>query len=223
MQILYDYTRQLTPEEIAAGVHRDAVGGLWEEVGSLQLRFMQQQGLRSADRLLDIGCGALRGGIHFLRYLEPGCYYGIDANASLIAAGQMEVERAGLREKRPQLLVTDAFEVARFGVMFDYVLAVSVFTHLHANRVLRCLLEVRRVMAPGAGFFATVFEAPAPGHLAPIAHQPGGITSFFDADPFHYAQAEMAHLGHRAGLEVGFLGDWGHPRAQTMLRFVRKD
>ena len=50
-------------------------------------------------RLLDIGCGALRGGVHFVRYLEDGNYAGLDVNRSLIAAGHRELQSAGLHEK----------------------------------------------------------------------------------------------------------------------------
>ena len=29
--------------------------------------------------LIDIGCGALRGGVHFVRHLDPGHYFGMDS------------------------------------------------------------------------------------------------------------------------------------------------
>jgi hypothetical protein len=82
------YERQLTPEEIAAGAHRDLVGGLWDEIGVLQFDFLRQQGLLPQHKLMDIGCGALRCGIPIIRYLDEGNYYGLDINASLIEAGQ---------------------------------------------------------------------------------------------------------------------------------------
>ena len=66
------YGRQLTPEEIAAGLHREMVGGMWEEMGRLQLEFLQREGLTPEATLLDVGCGCLRAGVHFVRFLEPG-------------------------------------------------------------------------------------------------------------------------------------------------------
>src|SRR4030095_8466757 len=130
--------------EIAAGVHRDLVGGMWEEAGRLQLEFLQREGLTPQSTLLDVGCGCLRAGVQFVRFLEPGRYYGIDVNASLIRAGlEQEVPGGGVgvRLERPRrvsaerpapdrLLVTGAFEGRRCGVPFDYALAQSVFTHL---------------------------------------------------------------------------------------------
>ncbi len=76
---------------------------------------------------------------HFIRYLEPGRYYGVDINASLMAAGQKELERENLLVKRPNLSVNDQFEFSRFGRTFDYAIAVSVFTHLPMNHIIRCL------------------------------------------------------------------------------------
>ena len=44
--------------------HREYVGGLWDEMGKLQFDFMVSQGLSPEHTMLDIACGALRGGVH---------------------------------------------------------------------------------------------------------------------------------------------------------------
>lgn len=216
------YWRQLTPAEIAAGEHKRFVGGLWDEIGDLQIEFLKSEGLSPGHRLVDIGCGALRGGVHFVRYLDQGNYYGLDINASLVEAGKAELAQLGLERKQPNLLVEDKFRMTHFGVSFDYAIAVSVFTHLYMNHIARCLAEVRKVLKPGGKLFATFFEAPAPIHLEPIEHDPGGFVTNFDADPFHYSFSEIKRLSEAAGLDVGYLGDWGHPRNQLMLRFSLK-
>ena len=46
--------------------HREAVGGLWEEMRRLQFDFLANQGLKPDHKLLDIGCGSMRGGVHFV-------------------------------------------------------------------------------------------------------------------------------------------------------------
>ena len=40
------YSRELSDEEIAAGAHRELVGGLWDEIGPLQFYFLRSEGLR---------------------------------------------------------------------------------------------------------------------------------------------------------------------------------
>lgn len=216
-----NYWRQLTPEHIAAGQHRAFIGGMWDELGELQLAFMKEQGLKPSHRLLDVGCGALRGGLRFIDYLDPGNYYGLDLNASLIEAGKVELERAGLSDNNPNLLVTEAFEAGSFGTRFDYALAVSLFTHLPLNQIGRCLVRVREVLKSEAVFYASFFEAPSPLYLDPIGHEPGGVTTYYDADPYHQSFREMRWLAKRADLSVERIGEWGHPRGQRMLRFRR--
>lgn len=211
--------RQLTSADIEAGEHKNLVGGMWEEIGTLRIEFLEARGLLPGHRLVDIGCGALRGGVRFVRYLDEGNHYGLDINESSIEAGKTELAQSGLASKRPNLLVDDKFEVSRFGVSFDYAIAVSVFTHLYANDIIRCLVEIKPALKPEGKFFATFFEAPSPAHLPTIEHHPGGIVTNLDMDPFHYSFSEMQYLAEVAGLAVEYVGDWEHPRNQRMLCF----
>jgi len=216
-----DYGRQLLPEEIEADEHREFVGGLWDELGLLQFEFLRSQGLQPHHRLIDVGCGALRGGIHFIRYLEPGGYHGIDVNASLIAAGERELKRAQLDGKGARLLVTNRFELGSFGTSFDFALAVSLFTHLPMNHIVRALCNVRGVLRPGAPFYASYFEAPGKACLQPLDHSRGGVVTHYDDDPYHYAFEEIQYLASIADMQVERIGEWGHPRDQMMLSFSR--
>jgi SAM-dependent methyltransferase len=204
--------------------HRELVGGLWDEVGLLQFRFLVDRGLRPTDRLLDVGCGCLRGGVHFVRYLEAGHYFGIDANASLLdAALEIELPLAGLAGRLPRhhLRHTSAFEVSSFGVTFDVALAQSVFTHLRRPEIVRCLREVSQVIAPGGTFFATVFEVPGHTTSVPHRHMPGGIITTDYQDPFHYCWSEVQAWTEGLPLRADRIGDWGHPRGQHMVAFIR--
>lgn len=213
------YGKQLTEKQIRSNFHREFVGGMWDEMGLLQLNFLKQHGLKPCHHLLDVGCGALRGGVHFVRYLEPEHYYGLDINASLIAAGKKELEKENLTAKRPHLLVNDRFEFSRFGKTFDYAIATSVFTHLPMNHIIRCLAEIRNVLTHDAEFFASFFEAPSPAHLEPITHTPGGVQSHYDMDPFHYSFRELQWMAQIADMRADLIGEWAHPRDQRALSF----
>lgn len=221
MQGVNPYWQEMSEEQIAAGEHRTFVGGAWDEIGPLQLEFLKKEGLAPHHQLIDIGCGALRGGRHFVRYLDEGHYHGLDINASLLEAGRGELAAEGLLDRNPNLLANGGFEIKRFGTTFDYGIAVSVFTHIYMNHILRCLIEMKEAMTGESRFYITFFEAPHSNHIEPITHQPGGYTTTFDANPFHYSFEEMEWLAHRAGLSVELIGDWGHPRNQKMLCFTR--
>jgi SAM-dependent methyltransferase len=198
--------------------HRGAVGGLWEEMGTLQLDFLVAQGLRPEHYLLDVGCGSLRGGVHFIRYLEAGHYYGIDRNGERLAAGRdVELPRYGLTEKRPVLERVDGFAVERLGREFDYAFAQSVFTHIPAEDIALCLQKVAPVLVPGGRFYATYNERTPDGpDRVDRAELP------FDKDPiFRYDFEALAGLAAGTGLDAERIGDWGHPRGQLMAVFTK--
>ena len=137
---------------------REAVGGLWEVIGPLQFRFLLDEGLQPHHTLLDIGCGCLRGGVHYVGYLADGHYYGIEAACWLLEAGRDELARAGLGDRRVHLLCRDDFDCSSFGTTFDFAIAQSLFTHLPWNSIQRCLAEAQKVLAPGGRLYATFFE-----------------------------------------------------------------
>lgn len=205
--------------------HRAVIGGMWDGIGQLQFDFLREAGLAPSHKLLDVGCGSLRGGVRFVDYLEPGHYFGADLNEALLERGYaVELAVAGLQEKCPRSnLVTDArFDFPGIDADFDYALAVSVFTHLNFNRIRLCLEKLPRRLQPGGVFFASYFEAPetAPT-FEPHSHEPGGVTTWGDRDPFHYRTEDFVHAAKGLPWRVERIGSWNHPRDQLMLAFTR--
>lgn len=207
--------------------HRRTIGGMWDEIGRLQGGFLKSQGMQPHHRLLDIGCGSLRGGVHSIAYLQPGHYFGIDRSADLLkAAQQVELPRHGLSEREPRLLQNDEFEFFRFDTDFDFALAQSVFTHLPFNSIERCLIEASRVLKPGGRLFATFFEQEDRFSLEPVLRPARGrstpLLTYSDRDPFHYPVSQFEWFCAGSPLELRYLGEWGHPRSQRMLEFRRR-
>lgn len=79
----YDDEAQVA-RRVASGEQREIIGGLWDEVGRLQLDFLRRQGLEPHHTLLDIGCGSGRFAVKAVPYLEPNHYFGIDLSPSLL-------------------------------------------------------------------------------------------------------------------------------------------
>jgi SAM-dependent methyltransferase len=212
-------------EEVAAGRHRELIGGMWEELGRMQLEFAIGRGLRPEMTVVDVGCGCLRAGVHFVRYLEPGRYHGVDAHRELLDAGfeiELDDELRG-RLPRANLLASAEFDFAALGRRFDMAFAQSLFTHLPPQPIRLCLERLAPAMQDGGSFYATFFECPEDRPPEePLDHQPGGIRTFADADPYHYRVRDFERICRGLPWEVRYVGDWRHPRAQRMLEFVRE-
>lgn len=213
-----NYHKQLSDDDISNNVHRRYVGGFWEQIGLLQFNFLKQHGLKKESRLLDIGCGPLRGGIHFIDYLNESNYFGIDINQSMLKAGQSEINKHSLTNKNPTLIYDDSFDFKITKNKFDFAISVSLFTHLPINMIVRCLVNLKSVLNVGGKCYATFFQAPNSAHIEPI-EQLKNIVTHYDKDPFHYSFDEMAFMAKLADLKIKYIGDWNHPRKQIMVLF----
>ena len=196
--------------------HRAVVGGRWDDIGRLQHDFLVKEGLRAHHRLLDVGAGAFRGGVHFVRTLESGGYHAIDRSIDLLKTGyREEILPAGLGPRLPweNIAAVEDF-TPPFDARFDFALAVSVFTHLPLPYLVLCLERLRPRMADSGRFYVTVFEGPADRSL----ERPDGITTHADRDPFHFDR-ETVLSAAGDGWRGTWIGDWGHPREQQMVVF----
>ena len=167
----------------------------------------------------------MRGGLHFIPYLDPANYYGIDISQDLMDVGyDVELAQAGLHDRMPRsnLACTDIFDARGFGVNFNVVLAQSAFTHLPLNHLKLCLAQLRDVTASGALFFATVFDVPDDvAWEKSQRHSPGDVVTHPDRDPYHYTRADLEYCCTNLPWRLKMLNTWAHPRDQRMAVFER--
>lgn len=201
----------LGPQGIEKVGHREYVGGMWEEIGQLQFDFLCSRGLTPNHYLLDIACGSLRAGVHFIRHLEPGHYLGVEKEQLLLdAAIEKELDPELYEAKQPQLLCSDCFAFDKFGVGPNFALAQSLFTHLPDRMMHLCFANLRKVIAPDGMFFATFHEAD---------RAVDSIDENQDYGYFLYTREQMAEYGKRHGFTSQYIGEWGHPREQKMMQY----
>ena len=212
---------------VSRGQHRDVIGGLWHELGQLQLDFMIREGLKPHHKLLDIGCGSLRGGIHFIRYLDVGNYVGIDPNISLLHAGyEIELASCGLKERMPRenLICTGDFDPPFPDAAFDFALAQSVFTHVTLNTMRKCFERIASKIKVDGAFYATFFEIPSNVLSSEsFRHDPSGVETHGSQDPYHYRFEDLKYAASDRQWTPRYIGGWNHPRGQHIAAFVRRD
>jgi ABC-2 type transport system ATP-binding protein len=197
--------------------HRRAMGGRWDTEGPRQLAFLREQGLKPADRLLELGCGSLRAGVALLQYLDAAAYVGVDTDQTLIdAAVAIELPRARIDPNRGQFLVGDARDLSAVEGSFDVILAVGLLQSLPTEGVARTFAAAIRRLAPRGRFFAAYFEAPSAASLEPI-ERPGPCWSHFDQPPYHHDFETLRRLADACGGVAERMGEWGDPHGQMMM------
>lgn len=220
------YSDATVQDVIEQGRHREFVGGLWDEIGPLQLALMQSVGLQPAHRLLDVGCGALRAGIRFVEFLEAGNYFGQDLRRELLDAGyDKEIVPADLGDRLPRenLVANDDFDFSAFDATFDFAIAFSLFTHLPLNHIRLCLERISSKLRPGGKFVVSFFERPeSVSTRHAIIQPPGIITTHAARDPFHYAVSDLEFAAEGLPFRLSVIGDIGHPRGQRAVVFERR-
>lgn len=200
-----------------------------EIIGKLQFEYMIGQGLDPSHKMLDIGCGWLRGGIRFIGYLNRGNYYGIDKNEQYITQGLQAVRQNGLAEKRVNIMVNDVFQFDRFSAKFDFALAQSVFTHIDIVDILLCLNNAVKVLNSGALLCATFFPCAAVEYFQAVIHM-GGLSSMqvpivttqFAYDySVHYPPEMLIQTCNLVlpQFNITYIGEFGHPHGQHMMHF----
>ena len=194
--------------------HRGYVGYMWEEIGTLQFEFLVSKGLNPDSYLLDIACGSLRLGVKAIPYLEPSHYLGVEKEKSLIdAALKQELDSSVLAEKHPVLVISDSFEFEKIGHQSDFAIAQSLFTHLPPDLVHSCFNRLYPWLRDDGVFYATYSESDRKVRNPKRPHAHGS---------FVYTRAEMHEFGELNGFTSRYIGDWGHPRGQTMVEYRKQ-
>lgn len=201
-------------DRIAELGHRSFVGGdgkYWDEISRLQYDLLIANGLLPHHVVLDIACGSLRAGKEFIRYLNKGNYLGLDKEIDLIILGvacELGVEE--FKSKRPKFVISDKFDFSGFPVKPDFAIAQSLFTHLTKDDIRLCLTRLREFVDREVRFFATFFEVNEPVENQKVSD---AIECFF------YTKDEVKDIAGLAGWKMSYIGEWGHPRGQHLLRF----
>ena len=200
---MLDQYRQLR-NSLQPSAHRGYVGGMWDEIGKVQIDFMVGQGLKPDDVFVDVACGSLRAGCHFISYLDPDNYLGIDHHRWLIKAElKHELPKPVRREKRPEFVISKAFEFGKFTKRPKLGLAQSLFSHLTPDDIHLCLTNLRDAMQTGGHFYATfVPNGVMLGRRENPAESADDLT-------FEYEAEDIPQSGREIGWRARKLGDWG--------------
>lgn len=138
----------------AEGRHaRAGAPHLWRMQRAFQIQFLQRMGLAPDQRLLDLGCGTLRGGLPLIGFLAAGNYTGVDVRADVVAEARRELAEAGLEQRHPRIEHVPTLEGLELGGCYDLVWAFGVWMHLEDPELEVALaFAARHLAAQGTGY-----------------------------------------------------------------------
>ena len=155
------------PKRLRARIGRAHYDEVGREFFSI---FTGKAGLTPSARVLDVGCGVGRMAVHLAPFLQPpGQYDGFDVDPDLVSwcrkhissaypharfrHADIESPKYNPQGSQPGSSFTFPFETGSF----DFVITISVFTHLVRTVLERYVSEIGRVLAPGGTLVATFF------------------------------------------------------------------
>eukprot|EP00249_Psilotum_nudum_P010843 c22803_g1_i1 orf=466-1209(+) len=121
------------PGELLVEEHHSNYGEPWAGGRDVFEFLAKATHLKPQQRVLEIGCGTLRVGVHFIRYLATSHYHCIERDIlSLMAAFRYELPSQGLLYKRPFIAHGEDMDLDALGVdvTYDLIYASAVFLHM---------------------------------------------------------------------------------------------
>jgi len=186
----------LTKEQIERGEYMKHIGGEeneWEERGEFQFKLLKALGLQKNDSVLDYGCGPIRAGRYFIRFLNDRGYAGVDYNESFIEASKYIVSKdASLFNKNPFLDWFPNFDLEKLKTKFDFILLFSVLNH--------CSLEQRKT------FFREIISAMKKNSKLIITHAHWFNENYLEKTL--YVSKKISHIKEIENLLGGPIEGW---------------
>jgi len=204
-----EFYRAVMADDVRTRTARGAVGTQdpeqWLELGKRQAQFLRQNGLERHHRILEIGCGNLRAGWRFIRYLEPGNYVGIDISPDILLAAQETVVQRKLQEKRPTVMLVKGTGLAALpSNWFDVAHAHSVFSHTPLEVIESYLRDMKRVLKPD-GFFDFTYN------------RTDGDTWDFLEEDYYFSLERLTEVAALHGWDVRPMPGWKHKQDKVRL------
>ncbi|KAJ6353948.1 hypothetical protein OIU76_002885 [Salix suchowensis] len=133
-----NHTALPCPGELLVEEHHSNYGEPWAGGRDVFEFLAESSHLSPNSRVLEIGCGTLRVGLHFIRYLGPEHYHCLERDElSLMSAFRYELPSQGLLQKRPLIVRGEDMDFTKFGprVVYDLIYASAVFLHMPGKLV----------------------------------------------------------------------------------------
>jgi SAM-dependent methyltransferase len=156
-----DYFVELERESVAGSRVHPTLGenlrdGDFGKVGERQFSHVLKHGLAPGHACVDYGCGTLRVGVHAIRYLNCGCYWGLDVDQSLLDVGRRLIGPELISEKRPHLHTISPGAIEKVaGAKPALLFSVAVLIHVHPDELEEYFQNILTIIGPSGKAIVT--------------------------------------------------------------------
>jgi cyclopropane fatty-acyl-phospholipid synthase-like methyltransferase len=104
----------------------------WNAGEATAERLLEKMSLRPDHRVIEYGCGSLRVGAHFIRYLDRGNFLGLDVISGFYEMGTTMIGVEQISERAPQLhVIGEAALAVAEEFSADHIYSNLVCVHVH--------------------------------------------------------------------------------------------
>lgn len=117
-------------------------------------------GLKPSHVVVDYGCGSLRNGQHFIRFLEPGNYWGLDVTDRFYRDGLAMLPEEIVKQKAPNLRVIDARSLCEVSALnAEFIVSIAVLKHVPPDELHTFIEKLAALLSPHTRLFLTFSDA----------------------------------------------------------------
>jgi hypothetical protein len=160
-----DYYVAQKVRELESGRQRDALGTQRASASSIAaaaVDLLIGAGLKAEHTLVDYGCGSLRIGRHFIEFLGPGNYCGLDVTDRFYSEGLESLDAILRTEKTPRLATIEPSILGQFRRSPpDFIISFSVLPHVPPQEIDGYLKTITSLVGDRTQLFLTFVEAPS--------------------------------------------------------------
>lgn len=138
---LRDFSVEDMEASLAEGKMHSTLGGTlqrgsFDRAGVQFFERLREWGLTEDDTCVDYGCGTLRVGLHVMKLLRPGRYWGLDIAKCLLDEGQNLVGHELLAQKQPHLRVISGEALAEAAeAKPTFLFSTNVMSHVYPEEL----------------------------------------------------------------------------------------
>lgn len=184
---VYDHISKGKPHLTLGG---NLKGRSFKQSGLDVFNFLKTEGIKPEHICVEYGCGSLRAAQHFINYLNPSNFWGLDVTDKFYKVGKEMIGQKLLQKKLPHFRIINPATFAEVNQSHpDYLFAVQVMIHIPPNEIEGFLSNILKacVKTTRAYILVDACEITFKPHPRAWVFSKKELAAFLDKFPINYS------------------------------------